>query len=217
MASAPAATKPGPGRPPTGARERILDACLDVLKSDGYAGLSLAKVAAASGQNKALITYHFGSKSGLVKAAARELGDSISRQILQGLEGASTVEDIVRGALTGVWEIVAGDERLPRVYFDLSAVSVVDEEIRAVMREVKDGFRAVLRELLGAAGDPLPAPRIPAFSVMLIAGIEGLLLERIERGESTELSDARELFVRSMIEAAGPIDQRSSPRSTALI
>ena len=50
-----AAPRPGPGRPSTGARERILAAGLEVLKSEGYAGLTMAKVAARSGQNKALI------------------------------------------------------------------------------------------------------------------------------------------------------------------
>ena len=34
------------GRPSTGARERILEAAIEVLKSDGYAGLTIAKVAA---------------------------------------------------------------------------------------------------------------------------------------------------------------------------
>src|SRR5690606_4356121 len=58
-----------PGRPSTGARERILAACIDVLKEEGYAGLTVAKVAARAGENKALVAYHFGSKQGLVAAA----------------------------------------------------------------------------------------------------------------------------------------------------
>ena len=33
------------GRPSTGARERILDAAIEVLKAEGYAGLTIAKVA----------------------------------------------------------------------------------------------------------------------------------------------------------------------------
>ena len=36
-----ATERPGPGRPSSGARERILAGCLEVLKSDGYAGLKL--------------------------------------------------------------------------------------------------------------------------------------------------------------------------------
>ncbi len=198
MSTASATRKAGPGRPSSGARERIIDGCLEVLKDDGYAGLTLAKVAVAAGESKALIGYHFGAKADLVVAAARELGDSITSQIRLGLDGTGTIEEIVDGALAGIWGIVDRDERLPRAYFDLNAVSVVDPEIRDVMQEVKRGFREVLHELLIATANPLPASAIPSFSILLIAGIEGLMLERIERGESDELAEARDLFVRAM-------------------
>jgi AcrR family transcriptional regulator len=188
-----------PGRPSTGARERILAGCLEVLKADGYAGLTTAKVAAASGESKALIAYHFGSKQGLVAAAGRELGQSITEEILVGMQGARTVEEIVRGALAGTWALLERDERLPRVYFDLNAVSVVEDSVRDVMREVKAGFRTVLTGLLREADDPV-APRAAAtLAVLIIAGIEGLCLERIERGDTAELRRARELFVRSIV------------------
>lgn len=200
LAAAP--ERAGPGRPSTGARERILEGCLDVLKASGYAGLSIAKVAAASGESKALISYHFGSRAGLVAASAKELGDAITAHVISGLEGAVTVEDIARGAMSGSWEIASSDERLPRVYFDLNAVSVVDDEIRAVMREVKEGFRTVLTRELREASEPVPEQRATPLAVLIIAGIEGLLLERIERGETAELASARELFVRSVVAVA---------------
>ena len=50
----------------------MLDAGLETLLAEGYAGLTIAKVAARAGENKALIAYHFGSKHGLVAAAGRE-------------------------------------------------------------------------------------------------------------------------------------------------
>ena len=194
-----ATERAGPGRPSSGARERILAGCLEVLKADGYAGLTTAKVAAASGESKALIAYHFGSKDGLVAAAGRELGQSITEEILIGVQGARTVEEIVTGALAGTWTLLERDERLPRVYFDLNAVSVVDDGVRDVMREVKGGFRTVLTGLLRDADDPVSARAAPAVAVLIIAGIEGLCLERIERGDTAELRRARELFVRSIV------------------
>lgn len=200
LAAAPERAKPG--RPSTGARERILAGCLDVLKESGYAGLSIAKVAAASGESKALISYHFGSRAGLVAASAKELGDAITAHVLEGLDGAVSVEDIVRGAMAGTWDLAASDERLPRVYFDLNAVSVVDDEIRAVMRDVKEGFRAVLARELRQASEPVPARHATTLAVLIIAGIEGLMLERIERGETAELAKARELFVDSIVAVA---------------
>jgi AcrR family transcriptional regulator len=71
-----------PGRPSSGARDRLLDAGLEVMKADGYAGLTIAKVAARAGENKALIAYHFGSKQGLVAAVAAELGELITSAVV---------------------------------------------------------------------------------------------------------------------------------------
>ena len=80
MSEAEAARRPG--RPSSGARERVLEAGLEVLMADGYAGLTTAKVAARSGQNKALISYHFGSKQGLVAAVGHELSEAITEELL---------------------------------------------------------------------------------------------------------------------------------------
>lgn len=202
-ASAPAVGRAGPGRPSTGARERILAACLEVLKESGFAGLSIAKVAARAGESKALIAYHFDSKDGLIEAAARELGQDMTTRILGGLDDATTIEEIVRGAAAGMWAMIDTDERLPRVYFDLNAVSVVDPGIRDVLREIKEGWRAVLSALLRDARPAVPARDTTAAATLIIAGLEGLCLERIERGETPELRRAAELFVTSTATALG--------------
>ena len=192
-----AGERPGPGRPSTGARERILAAGLEVLKAEGYAGLTTAKVAARSGQNKALISYHFGSKDGLVTAVGREVGHSITAEVVQELGEPRTVEELVGGVLDGLWRVMDGDERLARLYFDLAAVSVVEPEVRVVMQEIKAGFRRVLIELLLATDDGPRKRRAEAAAVYVIAGVEGLALERLDRGETPALRRAMEMFVRA--------------------
>jgi len=192
----------GPGRPSTGARERILEGCLEVLKESGYAGLTIAKVAAASGESKPLVSYHFGSKDGLVAAAGRELGQEITREVLDGLEGASTVEEVASGAAGALWSLIERDERLPRVYFDLNAVSVVDPGIRNVLREIKSAWREAVSRLLLDAEPPVAQKDVGAVTTLLIAGLEGLTLEGIERGETPELERARKLFVSSICAVA---------------
>jgi AcrR family transcriptional regulator len=199
---AAATLRPKRGRPSTGARERILEGCLEVLKESGYAGLTIAKVAAVSGESKALVSYHFGSKDGLVSAAGRELGQEITREVLDGVRGASTVEEVAAGAAGALWKLIERDERLPRVYFDLNAVSVVDPGVRDVLREIKAAWRDVVSRLLLEAEPPVPEARVGAVTTLLIAGLEGLTLERIERGETAELDQARELFVRSVCAVA---------------
>jgi AcrR family transcriptional regulator len=188
-----------PGRPSSGARERILEAALDVLKADGYAGLTNAKVAARSGQNKALISYHFGSKGGLVAEVARTMSDAITEELLQGLGNPRDVRGLARGVVDGVAAVYARDEGLARLYFDLSAHSIVDSEVRSIMAEMKSGYRAVLREQLArVTGGPRSSADAEAAAVYMVACLEGLMLEQMERGETPALKRARKLFVESV-------------------
>lgn len=191
------------GRPSTGARERILEAATETMKAEGYAGLTVAKVAARAGESKALIGYHFGSKQGLVAAVGRQLAETITSRVLAEIEDAATVADLTRGVAVAIEEIAAEDPRIPRLYFDLAAVSVVDPDVRETIQEINGVWREVLHERLGAATDG-PRPRdIPAVALLIMAGVQGMALERVEREPGPELKQARELFVRSVSYAAG--------------
>jgi AcrR family transcriptional regulator len=191
------------GRPSTGARERILEAAIEVLKADGYAGLTIAKVAARAGESKPLVAYHFGSKQGLVGAAGRQIAEMITDDVLAAIGEADTVEGVVRGVAAGVEEVLDRDERIARLYFDLAAVSVVEPEVRSTIAEVNEQWREVVTRLLTEASDGPPRARARVLTVMVIAGMQGMTLERIERGATPERRKALELFVRSALSAAG--------------
>jgi AcrR family transcriptional regulator len=194
------AVAPRRGRPSTGARERILAAALEVMKAEGYAGTTLAKVAARAGESKGLVAYHYGSKQGLVAAVAKTVAELITEEVLSGISEATDVESVIAGTAAGVERVLDGDERLARVYFDLAAVSVVDPEVRSTIAEINEGWREVLIDLLRDAG--MPASRAKVMTVMVIACVQGFALERIERGNTPQLRKAQELFVRSAVSAA---------------
>jgi AcrR family transcriptional regulator len=202
MMASPAAAPARRGRPSTGARERILDAAIEVLKSDGYAGLTIAKVAARAGESKPLVAYHYGSKQGLVQAAGRSIAEMITNEVLDAIDGATTVEEVVRGVDAGVERVLDEDERVARLYFDLAAVSVVEPEVSRTIAEVNGQWREVLVRQLTEASDGLTPAKARVLTVMVIAGMQGMTLERIERGSTPERKRARELFVRSTVAAA---------------
>jgi AcrR family transcriptional regulator len=190
------------GRPSTGARERILEAAIEVLKSDGYAGLTIAKVAARAGESKPLVAYHYGSKQGLVGAAGRSIAQMITDAVLDAIEDATTVEEVVRGVDAAVERVLEEDERVARLYFDLAAVSVVEPEVSRTIAEVNGQWREVLVRQLTEASDGLTPAKARVLTVMVIAGMQGMTLERIERGPTPERKRARELFIRSTVAAA---------------
>ena len=87
------------------------------------------------------------------------------------------------------------DAGLQRVYFDLTSQAVVEPEVGGIMVEMKRGHRAILRELLRSLGPGSTRRNSDAISTYLIAGLEGLSLERLDRGDGPALKRARELFV----------------------
>jgi AcrR family transcriptional regulator len=190
------------GRPSTGARERILDAAIEVLKSEGYAGLTIAKVAAGAGESKPLVAYHYGSKQGLVQAAGRSIAEMITAAVLDSIDGASTVEAVIRGVDAGVERVLDDDERIARLYFDLAAVSVVEPEVRQTIAEANRQWRDVLVRLLTEASDGLAPSQARVLTVMVVSALQGMTLERIERGATRERKRARELFIRTAVAAA---------------
>ncbi len=189
------------GRPSTGARERILEAAIEVMKAEGYAGTTLAKVAARSGESKALVAYHYGSKQGLVATVASAIAREITDAVLSRLGEGGDVEAVIANAAAGVESILDADERVARIYFDLAAVSVVDSEVHQTIAAINEGWRQVLNERFAQVG--LSPAKARGLTVMVIAGIQGLALERIERGSTPELREARDLFIAAAAAVAG--------------
>ena len=64
-----------------------------------------------------------------------------------------------------------------------------------ILLEMKEGQRAILRELLRGLERPPANRKLDGIVVYLVAGLEGLALEWIERGDTAPLRAARELFV----------------------
>lgn len=184
----------GPGRPSTGARERLLAACLELLKRDGYSGLTTAKVAERSGANKALISYYFGSKEGMIREVAATVSRTIGEEFLAGLGQPRTAEQLAVAIIDGYWGLAERNHGLVRAYFDLASASVVEPEVREILRATRAEQRRVLVVSLEGLDDGPPAPDLEAVAIYLIAVLEGLSLERRERGESRALQMAREMF-----------------------
>jgi AcrR family transcriptional regulator len=84
------------GRPPSGGREEILRATLDLLRERGIAKLTTREVAERAGVSEGSIFYHFSDRFGLLKAVFEQSLDT-----LQMLSVAAHVEDDVRATLSG--------------------------------------------------------------------------------------------------------------------
>ena len=99
-------------------RARIVDAALQTLRAEGYAGVSVRAIAAAGSFSPALVLYHFGSVDALLLAVLdrvsgerlsryeARLGDVSSLRTLAAALEELYGEDLELGQLTAVQEIV---------------------------------------------------------------------------------------------------------------
>ncbi len=73
------------GRPPSGGREAIVEAALQVLRDEGIANLTSREVAARAGVSDASVYYHFGDRAGLLQAVFERGMKPL--KFMMGLEG----------------------------------------------------------------------------------------------------------------------------------
>jgi AcrR family transcriptional regulator len=106
-------------------RERIVEAALETLKREGFAGATSRAIAREGGFNQALIFYHFGSLDGLLLAALDHTSAERLQRYREAVEQADTAEDLAevaasvyaedrdRGHMTVVSQMVAGSVAKP--------------------------------------------------------------------------------------------------------
>jgi AcrR family transcriptional regulator len=108
-------------------RERILQAGLESLKRNGFAGSSTRAIGAVGGFNPALIHYYFGNLHGLFVAALEHASEQRLGRHRERLESASTIADLIEaldviyredresGFIRVVSEMVAGSVAHPEL------------------------------------------------------------------------------------------------------
>lgn len=163
-------------------KQRIIDATIETLKDEGFAGTSARAIARRGDFNQALIFYHFGTLTELLLAAMDHAsGDRIqryteavgqARTIQDKFEAVATLykEDLATGKVTVASEMIAGSVGRP----DLGAA------MAERMEPWLDLTETTMQEVLGSIGlAKLLAPRTAAFAVIsffigfdLLSGIQ---------------------------------------------
>src|SRR5215216_3056747 len=117
-----------PGRPTGEAtRQRILEATLETLKNEGFAGATSRAIARKGNFNQALIFYHFGTLDGLLLTALDKTSEERLTRYREAVAKAETPEELAevaarvykedrdRGHMTVVSQMIAGSVARPEL------------------------------------------------------------------------------------------------------
>jgi AcrR family transcriptional regulator len=179
---------------PKGERQEqaILEATLRCLGRDGYAATSLQRIADEAGTHKRMVLYYFRDREQLLERTVVMLGDRLLSQVAEAVEGLEEPADIVAAGFDRFWSAITGNRGLLVAYLGLTAESVTDPTLQAATRHINEGFRAIIARLIADAGGR--GRRLltdeESLIVLIIAGIHGLTLEYVQRGESPALARA---------------------------
>ena len=128
------------------AREAILDAAADLIRTQGAAGMSIADLIARSGTSAGAIYHHFGSKQGVVLEVARRAVAGPMQSVLHTpTEGGISPTDLLTAALTRVVQATETAELIIQIWAGASAEPKLFELLRTEGRGVRDAVELVVR------------------------------------------------------------------------
>jgi len=167
-------------------KDRIVDAALDSLKEEGFAGTSARSIAKRGGFNQALIFYHFGTVNDLLLAALDRTSEERMTKYREAVEAIDSVDEAVRvatelyredlasGHITVLSEMMAASTDRP----DLGPEIVARLEPWIALAE--DAVRSLLAKL---GLEKLAPPRAIAYGIVaLYVGVD--LLSHLEQDDT---------------------------------
>jgi TetR/AcrR family transcriptional regulator, regulator of biofilm formation and stress response len=148
-------------------RDRIIDACLDVISLSGVTGTSHRKVAAQAAVPLGAMTYYFDGMDDLLREAFTRFATSISDKFERRMAAASDLDAAREAVAAIILEDVFGDDRELVLSHELYTLAARDAAYRSITTEWMGRSRAALERHFD-----------PETARLLDALIEGLTIHR---------------------------------------
>ncbi|GHF70213.1 DNA-binding transcriptional regulator YbjK [Amycolatopsis bartoniae] len=173
-------------------RERILDSALDVLVTDGAAGITHRKVAARADVPLGSVTYHFSSLAELQAQAFARYVAQRTVEFEDLFSGVGTREELV-DVLVELVRQGPSRHRSAVLGFELHLAALRNPGLRALTQEWTRHSRAVLARFTG-----------PEVAARLDALLEGLILHALLAAEPEPPQATRAAITQALGTVAGP-------------
>ena len=157
--------------------QKLLLAAKAIIADDGFDALTLNAVSRASGENKAMISYYFGNKAGLVAAV---LDSVIHDEYIASQDRMKDVrqQDRCRKLIDEMRRMDSASEEF-RVFFELLPHVLRDETLRRRIALLYQWYWSLKLEWLGLPGgaSALEDPDLLGLTQLLSAVIDGLAVQ----------------------------------------
>jgi len=128
-------------------REQIVRATIRCLARDGYAGLTMKRVAAEAAVSQGILHYYFRDKAAMLAAAALRVTADLDRRVAVEARGARGARARLRAVIRACLETAVESRDFWTVFIEFWGEALHDRRLAAVNRHAY----ARARRLIGAA------------------------------------------------------------------
>jgi AcrR family transcriptional regulator len=179
-------------RPSTDTRERLLAAAVDYAAEHGLADLSLRARATGLGTSHRMLSFHFGSKQGLLVEVVRAV-EAQQRALLEQLRADPELD--LLDQLRAFWQHLTSPALWPyeRLFFEVYAQGLQGKQpATRLLEDAIDPWLTPAADLLASQG--VPVQEAQAEARLAIAVTRGLLLDLLATGDLAAVDAAMDRF-----------------------
>jgi AcrR family transcriptional regulator len=128
-------------------RNELADFAIESLATKGYARTSLRDIAKLSGMSLGRMHYYFESKADLIKYCVARYKQRFVEGLAATITGATSGPELVASFTRGLVEGVRVDGRVHRLWYNLRAEALFDEDMRHAVTDIESSLRALVGQL----------------------------------------------------------------------
>ena len=184
----------------------ILHAARSLLAAEGYAGLSMRKVAAETGMSLSNVQHYYQSKDALLEALllyTMDLFQAKMDSISAAMTSASRVDQFLSTCDMFLEEI--SDPVTHAIFFELWALASRNEFASRLMDKMLGRERKVIFNLIRGLNPDIGDDEYMQRAILMVAQIEGLMLFRLSKAERREQFMAVRASVRKALLALATV------------
>jgi TetR/AcrR family transcriptional regulator len=183
-------------------RMLFVDAAEEILRTEGYPGISARQVAAKAGLKTQLLYYYFLTMDELILEVVRRINE---RRLLKFHQAMATSDP-----LKALWDLNS-DPTNASMSAELTSIAIHRETVRAEIVRSAEQFRGLMVEaatqLLGERSET----QYPAAGIVMIAiAVARTMVAESSIGLTDGHSEARQIVERLLKEFSGPGSQNSA-------
>ncbi len=171
-------------------RQKLIEAATRLLASRGYAGTTLVEIGKEAGVSHGLVTYHFGTKQGCIKAVLESI-----RKATEQRNAGQLAELRGLASLDLLTEIYLGGPASERLGVRAISVAMVESisatpDLKPLMAANDQAFRDVVAQALVEAiedGETAADVDIDSQAVLIVALLRGVVQQRLVKPRAVKL------------------------------